>query len=103
MSISNDLRRAFERASLNREAKSILTARQWKTFQDITRVHDEQIQQEKRRYEDEFETRVEMARRRIINEAGRKNKDFKPRMLSRDALNKDDVNRQAVRDVQHAH
>ena len=103
MSISNDLRRAFERASLNREAKSILTARQWKTFQDITRVHDEQIQHEERVYKDEFQTRVEVTRKRLIDQAGQKNKNYNHRRFCNDAFDKDAINRQAVRNVQHAH
>lgn len=103
MSIQNDLRRAFELASLKREAKFILTPREWKTYQDIVKVHEARRVSEEKAYRNEFDTRVEMARRRIINEAGRKNKDFKPRFLGRDALSKDDINRQAIRDVQHAH
>ncbi|UES36692.1 hypothetical protein [Roseibium aggregatum] len=103
MSIQTELRRAFELASLKNEAKSILTPREWKTYQEIVRVHEKQRLHEERAYKTEIKTRVEIARRRVISEAGQKNKDLKPRFVGRDSLNKDDINRQAVRDVQHAH
>jgi len=103
MSIQNDLRRAFELASLKREAKFILTPREWKTYQDIVKVHEARRVHEERAYKTEFKTRVEIARRRLISEAGQKNKNFKPRFVGRDSLNKDDINRQAVRNVKYAH
>lgn len=103
MSIDHDLRRAFELASLKSEAKTILTAAEWQTYRKIEDVHDRQRHVEERRYRSEYETRVEAARKRLINAAGAKERNFTHRWIGADHFDKDAIERQARRSVQDAH
>lgn len=103
MSIDRELRRTFELASLKREAKTILTAGEWQTFRKIEEVHDAQRHAEERRYRDEYDTRVETERRRLIDAAGTKGRSFTHRWAGADRFDKDAIERQARRAVQEAH
>ena len=103
MSIDRDLRRAFEMASLKREAKLILTPGEWQTYRKIEDVHNAQRQLEDRRYRSEYETRVETARKRLINSAAAKGRNFTHRWFGADRFDKDAIDRQARRTVQDGH
>lgn len=103
MSIDHDLRRAFDLASLKSEAKIILTAGEWQTYRKIEDVHDRQRRVEERRYRNEYETRVEAARKKLIDAAGTKGRNFTHRWIGTDHFDKDAIERQARRAVQDAH
>lgn len=103
MSIDRDLRRAFDLASLKSEAKIILTAGEWQTYRKIEDVHARQRRVEERRYRSEYETRVEMARKKLIDAAGTKGRNFTHRWIGNDHFDKDAIERQARRSVQDAH
>lgn len=103
MSIEDDLRRAFDQASLKRAAKALLTGAEWQTYRGIEAVHDKQRAHEERLFKSEYDTRVEAARKRLIDEAAGKAKKYNLRWMGADHFDKDAINRQAHRTVQQAH
>ena len=101
--ISEDLKSTFHLATLRNEAAKDLNASEWKKFQQIKTRHDDLRRFEQRAHEMEYKTRVEVARKRIINKAGAKNKDFKHRWFGNDQFDKSATNRQAHRNVRGQH
>jgi hypothetical protein len=103
MSIDQDLRRAFERATLKREAKANLSPREWQKFRKIEETHEAQKKHEQQRYKLEYDSRVEIARKHLIDQAATKTKRFNLRWAGDDRFSKDAIERQAHRYVQHRH
>ena len=101
--ISEELKRTFDLAALRREAAKTLTATEWKELQNIKKTHDDTRRFENRQYEMEYRTRVEVARKRLINQAGAKSKDFKHRWFGQDRFDKAAIHRQAQRNVRNQH
>tara|TARA_R110002126_G_scaffold239459_11_gene382799 strand:- start:1278 stop:1766 length:489 start_codon:yes stop_codon:yes gene_type:complete len=102
-SISDELRHSFGLASLQREASKTLTAKEWKDFQVIKKKYLDIGRSEQRIYELEYKTRVEVAKKRLINKAGSKSKTFKHPWARNDQFDKSAINRQAHRDVRNQH
>ncbi len=101
--IGEELKRTFDLAGLRREATKKLTATEWKEFQQIRKTYDDSRRFETRQYEMEYKTRVEVARKRLINQAGAKSKDFKHRWFGQDRFDSSAINRQAQRNVRNGH
>jgi len=101
--ITHELRHTFGLASLRQEAAKILNAKEWKEFQKIRAAHAGIKRVEQRAYEMEYITRVEVARKRLINKAGSKTRDFKHRWFGSDRFDKSAIGRQAHRQVKAQH
>uniref|UniRef100_A0A2A4YYX0 Uncharacterized protein n=1 Tax=OCS116 cluster bacterium TaxID=2030921 RepID=A0A2A4YYX0_9PROT len=101
--ISDELRHSFGLASLQREASKILTAKEWKDFQAIQKKYTDIGRSEHRIYELEYTTRVEVAKKRLINKAGSKTKTFNHPWARNDRFDKAAINRQAHRHVRNQH
>ncbi|MGI9506904.1 MAG: hypothetical protein ACR2RE_28010 [Geminicoccaceae bacterium] len=97
-----EIKQTFDLATLKREASNILTGKEWEAFQKITHDHARQHRFAKRAYELEYDERVAMARVRLINKAGNKDRGFKPPWSSTDRFDKEAINRQAQKIVRHA-
>lgn len=100
----DEIKRTFHLAGLRNEAAKTLNGDEWKQFQKIKRDFADLRRFEGRAYEIEYDTRLEVARKRLINQAGAKNKDFKHRWFGTDNFDKEAITRQArrvVRDDQH--
>jgi hypothetical protein len=104
LSIKDELRRAFELASLRREAGAIRAPGQWAQITKLTsRCLDARIK-EKDLYEARYATRVEVRRRELIDKAGRKDVHHTPRgIIGTDKFDPQATLRQAQRDVRSAH
>lgn len=102
-SITDDLKRTFGVAALRKVARKILAANEWKELQLIKKTYSDRRQYEQRAHELEYHTRVEVVRKRLINQAGEKNKDFKHRWFSNDRFDKSAITRQAHRQVRNQH
>lgn len=98
-----DITRAFELASLKREASKILTGDEWAQYQKIREAFDGQRRFEQRNHELEYQTRFEIARKRRIDQAGKKDRKLAHRWLGNDGFDKAAIDRQAHRDVRDAH
>jgi len=101
--ISEELKRTFDLASLKHLASKNLNANERKAYSKITERYGDLRRFEQRAHEMEYDTRVEVARKRIINQAGAKNKDFKHRWFGNDQFDKSATNRQAHRNVRAQH
>ncbi|MCV2890130.1 hypothetical protein [Ruegeria aquimaris] len=102
-SLTAELKAHFGVASMNREANMKLTGDQWHRYRQL----DEQFAKARKAlntaYFREYDTRVEMARRRLIDQAGSKNLDFKHRIFGRYAFDAGAITRQAHREVRFDH
>jgi len=101
--INEELKRTFGLASLRREAAKFLNAKEWKEYQKITNRFAGQKRFEQRAYEIEYDTRVEIVRKRLINKAGAKTKEFKHRWFGNDRFDKSAIGRQAHKQVKSQH
>ncbi|KPQ05945.1 MAG: Motilin/ghrelin-associated peptide [Rhodobacteraceae bacterium HLUCCA12] len=102
-SLTAELKTHFGVASMNREAGLKLTGEQWQRYRQL----DEQFAKARKAlniaYSREYDTRVEMARRRLIDQAGSKNLNFKHRVFGRYAFDAGAITRQAQREVRFNH
>ena len=101
--ISDEIKRTFDLASLKHQAAKDFTSQEWKAYRKITEKFDGLRRAEHRIFEIEYKTRVEVARKRLINKAGSKSKDFKHRWFGQDQFDKSAINRQAERHVRNSH
>lgn len=101
--IAQELHRIFDIATLRKEARAIKSSRQWSQAAEITRRCDNARAQERVLYADRYESRVELVRRRLIDEAGRKGFDLRPRWAGNDRFDAAGTLRQAQREVRDAH
>ncbi len=101
--ISDEIKRTFDLASLKHQAAKDFTTNEWKAYRKIGQKYDGLRRYEQRTYEMEYKTRVEVARKRLINKAGSKTKDFKHRWFGNDQFDRSAINRQAHRNVRSAH
>lgn len=100
---TQQLKQTYGKATLEREAARNLTGIEWKQFRQIKQKYDDQRKFENRAYELEYKTRVEVIRKRLINKAGEKNRDFKHRWFGSDGFDKSALTRQAQRQVRGEH
>lgn len=101
--IAEELRRHFDLASLRREANALRISRHWGARNEIGRRADRARRKEERLYETRYDTRVEQTRLRLIDEAGRKDRDLTPLWASEDRFSPQATLRQAQREVRAAH
>lgn len=101
--ISDEIKRTFNLVGLNNEAAKKLTGKEWGQYQNITKKYADLTSFEERAFKLEYKTRFEIARKRLLNKAGEKNKDLKRRNIGRDSFDKSAINRQADRQVRNQH
>jgi len=102
-SLTEELKAHFGTAAMNREARLNLNGAQWQQYRQM---HDDFAREHKAlsiAYTREYETRVEMARRRLIDQAGSKQLNLKHRSFGRDAFDASAITRQAGREVRFDH
>jgi len=88
---------------LKREAEMKLSAEEWSQYSKIRETFDGQRRFERRSYELEYQTRFEIARKRRIDEAGKKDRKLAPRWFGIDGFDRAAIDRQAHRDVRASH
>lgn len=103
LTISEELNRVFDLASLRQEAADLKAPHQWRRVTGIWRRCDDARQREQNRFEKRYVTRVEVARRRLVDEAAAKSFDLKPGWAGHDTFDAQALTRQAEREVRHAH
>jgi hypothetical protein len=101
--LSDEIKQTFDLEKLRLEAAQKLTKEEWPDFMKMRQGYEGQRRFAKRAFELEYDERVAMARVRLINKAGQKNLTLKPRWAGGDRFDKDAINRQAHREVRHAH
>lgn len=101
--ITDELNRRFDLAALRREAQTLKTSRQWKKAFDLTLRCGMARDKETRLYTSRYQSRVETVRRRLVDEAGEWNRDFKHPAFGADNFAPDTTLRQARREVERYH
>jgi len=103
LGLGEEVRLAFRLATLRREASTVKTGPQWERTRAIGERCERLREEEKKLYRERYLTRVEVARKRLSNDAGKKTREYKPRFVGEDRLDKDALWRQAGREVKAAH
>lgn len=103
LTVTEELRRVFDLASLRKEARALRSPRQWGERQAIQARCDKARDREKDLYAARYDSRVERIRRRLIDEAGRKGFDLKPAWSGNDRFDAAATLRQAQREVREGH
>lgn len=101
--IANDLKKLFDLAGLQREASKNLKPDEWAAYRKINDGFDAKVGFENRQYELRYESRVAEMRKKLIDKAGSKPRDFTHKWFGRDGFNREAIDRQAQIAVRTAH
>ena len=99
----DQVRLAFDLASLRLEAGRNLSGNDWREYRRIQETHDQRRGLVERDFALTYGARVADARRRLIDEAGGKALDLTPRLFGRDRFDHGAIDRQAHKEVHLAH
>lgn len=103
LSINEELRRAFELATLRREARTISEPHQWQAATRLQIRCTDARAREKDLYAARYDRRVEARRRRLVDEAGKVRRDHRPWGDCHDRFDPQATLRQAHNDVRNGH
>lgn len=103
LSLTEEIKRTFELATLRREALSNLSAQDWQEYQRIQSRYEGERRSAERVYRSEYTMRVERARADLLHRAGRKDANLTARFGRHDRFDKSALERQAHRHVQNEH
>ncbi len=103
INLSNQIRRAYKLASLRHEAAKTLRGNDQVAYSKVVVTFAEQRKLEIQSFHNEYRTRVEVERKRLIDQAGEKNRNFQHRWFGSDKFDKTAITRQAQRNVRHHH
>ena len=103
LSMTEEITRTFDLAALRFEASRNLTGRDWHTYQQLRARFDAERRTLDARHAREYDTRVEMARAALIDTAGAKSDEFKPRFAGDDRFDRRAIDRQAHRQARGAY
>jgi len=98
----DEIKQTFDLEKLRLEAAKKLNTDEWPAFDKMRQEYEGQRRFAKRAYDLEYDERVAMARVRLINRAGAKDRHHTPRWLGYDRFDKNVINRQAHREVRHS-
>ncbi len=102
-SITEELRRTFDLAALRLEAAKKLNREESKDYSKVKEGLDAARKHEDQRFRLEYNTRVDAARKRLMNDAASPVKDYVPRWARRDRFDQQAITRQAQVEVHDAH
>jgi hypothetical protein len=102
--IGEEVYRAFDLATLRSRVSGAYQSLRWNDeVIALARRCDKARAREELLYQQQYQTRVEQARRRLIDAAGSKTREFKPWWAAEDRFSPDDLLRQARRAVRTQH
>ncbi len=96
-----NLRSELKRAALHKFAKEKMSAPQWSEYRKIDEAGAANEKAVEDRFQLERPTRIEVEKKRLIDEGGKKALDFN--LIGNDRFDKGAIDRQAVRNVEFAH
>lgn len=103
LNLSSEIRETFRKASLQHEAARGLNGDDWARYREIQDSHARRYRDEQREYESEYQTRLEQARKHLVDQAGTKRRTLSYRIFGRDGFNSHEIDRQAHRNVHGDH
>ncbi len=98
-----ELKRSFDLADIKHQAHKDFNRTERTAYTTLRKKFDGLRKFEQRAYELEYDTRFEVARKRLIHKAGSKTREFTPRGLGVDRFDKEATRRQANRIVRASH
>lgn len=99
----NEIKQTFDLEKLRLDAAKKLNAQEWPDFLKLRESYEGKRRFAGRAYQLEYKERVAMARLRLIDKAGQKNRAFTPPWSGNDRFDKAAIDRQAKRQVRHAY
>ncbi len=103
LDVSKEIKRTFDLAGLHQMAAKHLNGSDWNKYQSIREKFENLKRQEEDRYHTEYDTRVEVARKRLIDKNGQNGRAFTWKILGSDKFDKAAIDRQANRTVKDDH
>lgn len=103
LTIKGELRRTFELAMLRKEVKALRTSRHLAQANNLILRSRALREREARLFAERYDTRVEIARRRLIDEAATPTRTLQPSWARPDRFHPADLLRQAQREVRAHH
>lgn len=100
--ITKELEKTFQEAVMRHEARSLKTPEDWARANAVKEDGEKERAAFEEKYRDEYDSRVEIVRKRLIKEAGALGLDH-PVPKSRDRFDGEAIKRQAHREVQRDH
>lgn len=102
LDITKELQKTFNKAVMQHEAKSLKEGQDWQQARVIIRDGETERAALDERYLKEYDTRLEIVRKRLNKEAAMKTLDH-PVPIGRDKFESEAIDRQAHREVQFDH
>lgn len=102
-SISKELKSVFDLASLRHETKMLRNPADIQRSNEIKARYKKLNELEENRYQKDYNHRVNKVTKKLIDAAGKKNRNFTHRWFGIDQFDKSAIQRQAHRIVQHEH
>lgn len=103
LSISQELKQTFHMHALRREARMLLTGRQWDQYNQLTERCQKASEKEELLFNERFSGRVDQEYRKLLNERTAKTKDFTPIHAQEDIFDKTALLKQADTNVRNRH
>lgn len=103
LSINEELRRAFELATLRQESRTISEPHQWQAATRLQIRCTDARSREKDLYAVRYDRRVEARRQSLVDEAGKVRRDHRPWGVGHDRFDPQATLREAHNDVRNAH
>ncbi len=98
-----ELKRSFDLADVKHQAHKDFNRSERLEYTKLRKRFEGWRKAEQRAYELEYDTRFEVASKRLINKAGSKTREFTPRWMGVDRFDGEAIKRQAGRIVQASH
>jgi len=102
LDVTAELQKTFDEAVMQYEAISLKKGQDWQQARGIIEDGKAERAEFEDQYLGEYDTRVEIVRKRLTNEAGELNLDH-PAPIGRDKFDGEAITRQAKREVEHDH
>ena len=102
LDITAELKKTYDEAVMQHEARLLTKGEDWQQARTIMERGEVARAATQEKYLNEYDTRVEIVRKRLTKEAGDKNLDH-PAPTGRDRFDGDVINRQTHREVRRDH
>jgi len=104
MSLNNKLKAVYDEAALNAAARQGLNSREMHEYQKVITDYKKTYRKEEEAFVNEFQTRFDQERERVINERGSlKHDQLRPHWGQRDLFRNQSVDMQTDRNVRRRH
>lgn len=103
LSIGSELQKAFHLVALRRDADVLLTGRQWEKRKALIGRCERARQKEESLFEERFDARIAVEQKRLLNQAGSRNRTLQPDYAQNDLFDKTALLTQADTNVRNAH